>query len=414
MPDFRDDLLQRTAATRQRPAWSFPEGWLPMTAVTAGRRTIRTVPWKTVALLALLVLLLTAAAVLFAGSQPRPAPMLGRAANGLVAYETDGDIYTVDPADGSRRAVITGETQDHSPHFSLDGMRMLFLRGDGNLDVPVIAMRTGGTRVVTNTPASRISSPDSIVWSPDGRTVALLAAVAGVSTIHLIDAVDGTITVPSSTTRRRDQLAPARGRAFMFTQGSEYDERLVELLAGHRQGRRPCTRRPRAETSAARVGRPMALVSRTYAGGLQTVGTYVIDLASGRATALAVGYGELSNDGRRVVGIRDDGDADVPVRRASRRWACARDQRALRRAHGAGTTAGRPMTPRSSRPVRRWPSSSSIRTEAPSDAARLDGGRRRVLAAARACTSVGWRRLGGRTRAARPPTGTCASSSAAA
>jgi len=99
MPDFRDDLLQRTAATRQRPAWSFPERWLPMTAVTAGRRTIRTVPWKTVALLALLVLVLTAAAVFLAGSHPRPAPMLGRAANGLVAYAADGDIFAVDPVE---------------------------------------------------------------------------------------------------------------------------------------------------------------------------------------------------------------------------------------------------------------------------------------------------------------------------
>ena len=24
MPDYRDDLLRRTGATRQRPAWSFP------------------------------------------------------------------------------------------------------------------------------------------------------------------------------------------------------------------------------------------------------------------------------------------------------------------------------------------------------------------------------------------------------
>lgn len=288
-----------------------------MTAVTAGRRTIRTVPWKTVALLALLVLLLTAAAVLFAGSQPRPAPMLGQAANGLVAYATDGDIFAVDPANGSRRAVITGETQDHSPHFSLDGMRMLFLRGDGTLDVPVIADADGRNPRVTNTPGISNIYPDSIVWSPDGRTVALLAAVDGVSTIHLIDAVDGTITVPSIDYQDGEiNWRPPDGRAFMFTEGSEYDERLVRysLDTGKVDVLVPA---PAGGDIRGAGWTADGTRLAYYAGGLQTAGTYVIDLASGRSTALEVGYGELSNDGRRVVGLRDDGNGTylcvVPV-----------------------------------------------------------------------------------------------------
>ncbi len=34
-PDYRDDLFRRTARTRQRPAWTFIERWLPMTFITA-------------------------------------------------------------------------------------------------------------------------------------------------------------------------------------------------------------------------------------------------------------------------------------------------------------------------------------------------------------------------------------------
>ena len=33
MPTYRDRLLRQTARTRQRPAWSFLERWLPMVDV---------------------------------------------------------------------------------------------------------------------------------------------------------------------------------------------------------------------------------------------------------------------------------------------------------------------------------------------------------------------------------------------
>ena len=29
-PDYRDDVVRQTARTRQRPAWTFPERWLPV------------------------------------------------------------------------------------------------------------------------------------------------------------------------------------------------------------------------------------------------------------------------------------------------------------------------------------------------------------------------------------------------
>ena len=58
MPDYRDDILRTTVGTRQRPAWTFPERWLPVD-LAARRWPIRPLPWRTLAV-ALLILLLAA------------------------------------------------------------------------------------------------------------------------------------------------------------------------------------------------------------------------------------------------------------------------------------------------------------------------------------------------------------------
>lgn len=303
MPDFRDDLLRQTATTRQRPPWSFPETWLPMTAVSAGRRTIRTVPWKTVALLALLILTLTAAAVLFAGSRVRAAPVLGPAANGLVAYGADGDIYTVDPSTGARQAVIADETRDHAPRFSLDGTRMLFLRGDGKTDVPVIADVDGRNQIVANTPGLTNISPYSIVWSPDGRTIALLAELRGRATIYLVDAIDGRVTVPPIKYLDGEiNWRPPDGRAFMFTRGWDRDEELAlySLDTGNVKTLVPAGKRAQYRGQ----GWSADGTRFTYHQDIATrATTQVVDVDTGRTHELPLAFGELSNDGRRVVGL---------------------------------------------------------------------------------------------------------------
>src|SRR5688572_24171849 len=57
-PDYVDDLFGLTAATRQRPAWTFLERWLPM--VDIARQPILTsrVPMRTIGLGLLLVALI--------------------------------------------------------------------------------------------------------------------------------------------------------------------------------------------------------------------------------------------------------------------------------------------------------------------------------------------------------------------
>ena len=125
--DYFDDMLQRTTRSRQRPSWSSLERWLPM-GVIAQRVPVRPVPWRPIAMVALLGLL-AAAALIYAGSRQHTPPPFGLARNGaLVIGTADGDIVTVDPATGTTTPLITGPTIDSGPFFSKDGQRIVFDR----------------------------------------------------------------------------------------------------------------------------------------------------------------------------------------------------------------------------------------------------------------------------------------------
>ena len=175
-PDYRDLIVQRTARTRQRPAWTFPERWLPMSAVTSRAAIAPRFPLRIVGVVALLLIALLVGAVLFAGSQRHlPAPF-GLAAAGRLAYAANGDIYSADPVTGAKTAIVTGPETDVHPVWSLDGTRVVFERkvygdtGDGRLFVA----RADGTGLVAITPDPQ-SLLASYAFSPDGTEVAFMA-----------------------------------------------------------------------------------------------------------------------------------------------------------------------------------------------------------------------------------------------
>ncbi len=132
-PDYFDDLLGLTARTRQRPAWTLLERWLPMVDIARQPAFARQVPWRPIAVLALILLLVAASLAFVIGSQqPVPAPF-GLARNGLVAYAKDGDIYAADPITGTAKAIVTGPETDLRP--DLLARRHAFrlrAKGDGN------------------------------------------------------------------------------------------------------------------------------------------------------------------------------------------------------------------------------------------------------------------------------------------
>lgn len=131
IPDYFDDMLRQSARTRQRPAWSALERWLPM-GVIARIEPARQFPWRALALSALLVLAIAAALTLYAGSQQRKAPPpFGPASNGEILISGGGDVLVVDPATGMTRPVVAGNENDEAPMFAPDGRSFAFARTTG-------------------------------------------------------------------------------------------------------------------------------------------------------------------------------------------------------------------------------------------------------------------------------------------
>ena len=92
-----DAVLAQTATTRRRPAWVFPERWLPM-QLTIPRPYIPRTAW--ILVVVALAVALAFAAIIVVGSRHRvPAPF-GFAGNGLVAFDGGGQIYAQN-ADGT-------------------------------------------------------------------------------------------------------------------------------------------------------------------------------------------------------------------------------------------------------------------------------------------------------------------------
>jgi Tol biopolymer transport system component len=188
-PDYRDLIVQRTARTRQRPAWTFPERWLPMSAVTSRAAVTPRFPMRIVAVAALLLIVLIVGAALIAGSQHRlPAPF-GPARNGLVTYANEGNIYAVDPVT-NRSTVISRGPGDIDPHWSADGTRLVFERQEATSG-PGLLYVTGpdGSDPIQVTPKP-LPDITSYAFSPNGKEILITASSAG-TPVAFIAAADG-------------------------------------------------------------------------------------------------------------------------------------------------------------------------------------------------------------------------------
>lgn len=190
-PDYVDSLLARTARTRQRPSWAFPERWLPMDVVTTPVAAAPTIRWRMVVAAALLIVGLLAGAVLVAGQlqQRLPAPF-GLAGNGQVLYSWLGDVYVRETPTAEPVLLIGGpETQDLAVGFSLDGTRFAFLRqvgeatGSTRSDELWVARSDGTDQRLAGGP---FTDAYRIEWSPDGSTIAVSSRTGGGPAIHLV------------------------------------------------------------------------------------------------------------------------------------------------------------------------------------------------------------------------------------
>jgi Tol biopolymer transport system component len=235
MPDYRDFVVRQTATMRQRPAWTFPERWLPMDITTRRLAVARPVNWRLLAVAAVVLLAVVAAALVAAGSRPRlPAPPYGPAANGLIAYESLGDIWLGDPDSATSRPIVAGAEVDTVPRFSRDGTKLFFMRLAPFSGHQLMLADPDGTHIRAASPEifSEISGGD---WSGDGRFLLIASRVGGRQTMSIIDTVDGSV-------RRIDvgmevfdpTFRPPNGRqiAFSVGEGSRAAIYVVETDGG--------------------------------------------------------------------------------------------------------------------------------------------------------------------------------------
>ncbi len=171
-PDYFDDILARTAATTQRPGWTFPERWLPMSALTSRLAAAPRIPWRLAGAVALL-LLAALIGLLVAGSKATrlPAPF-GPAANGRIVFTDDqGHIVLGDPAT-SQTTIAAAGVGNQRPQFSPDGAHLAFLRGTTGGHALVVTGPDGaGEIVISPAPLPQVSF---LTWSPDSEQVAVL------------------------------------------------------------------------------------------------------------------------------------------------------------------------------------------------------------------------------------------------
>jgi len=195
VPDYSDDLLALTAASRQRPGWTFPERWFPVTAITQRFAAAPRIPWRLGVAVALLVLT-ALIGVLVAGSRvSRPAPAFGPATNGLIPYTYKGDLYVGDAKTGVTRLLVTGPDVAAFPGFAPDGTRLAFLRvvaKSSPQTINVFTMKPDGSdvRQATPTPIDDASWMQ-IAWTPDSRHIGVVHPVDGVSQLDVFDVSGG-------------------------------------------------------------------------------------------------------------------------------------------------------------------------------------------------------------------------------
>ncbi len=312
-PDWTADVLAATATIRQRPRWSFPTRWLPAAVIPRlTRLTLRPVPWRTIALLALLGLLLATAVTLYVGSRPRlPAPF-GPAANGLVAYVENGEIWSVHPVTGDRQAVVTLPPANRAPRWSRDGTHIAFLRAVVGGDVLGI-IRANGTGLVTSQgPPFTNADIDSIAWSPDGRIVVVVADRGTTRTTYLVESNTGKVRdLNTSNVDVEPYWRPPDGRQLMYLEGIGDRKRLflVDIEATDEEPL-PVS----APENNLRPGGWTPDGSRFvvhHFDGEDGPWTSLLDPETGADERLDLAFGRVSNDGTRIVGYRNFRDDPV-------------------------------------------------------------------------------------------------------
>jgi TolB protein len=200
-----DHLLRRVtdgaARTRHRPAWATSERWIPMET----RARFGAVPRAVIILvtLALLTVALGIAIALAAKPTSRLPEPLGQARNGLITYDSGGDIWVAGPDGSDPHAVTSGPERDISPVFSPDGTRMAFWSRPAEETRAAYEAAPSNLVVADADGQNRVTLASDLVvhavhpaaWSPNGERILLQMQERGQDVIAVVDVATGEPTV---------------------------------------------------------------------------------------------------------------------------------------------------------------------------------------------------------------------------
>jgi Tol biopolymer transport system component len=220
-----DDALVRVQRSRRLPAWLLPEWWIPMQLSMQARAVPR------LATMFLVIVLLVAALVAIAvvGSTRRLPNPFGLAANGQVAYLSNGQVYAANP-DGSNPIQLTfGEGSASTPVWSRDGTKFAY-----RLTAPtsnpssesvsdLVVVDRNGSNPITLVRGAEDISPAS--WSPDGRWL-VYARMDGTYDQVFVAAADGSrppVRIGNPETVNWSPIFSPDGTKIMYFVGQEGD-----------------------------------------------------------------------------------------------------------------------------------------------------------------------------------------------
>jgi Tol biopolymer transport system component len=237
-----------------------------------------------------------------------------------VAYSMDGDILTVDPATGSRPWNTAGDHYDETPRWSLEWTRIAFLRATrpeaptdrGGRPQRVVIVDQERNVIAESVPLAAVDI-DAFAWSPDGRFIAVAGDANFKRNLFILDTADGAVRpLDVSYTHLDFYWRPGSASELLFRGSTADGSGLVvadvddpgsaRLVAADDDG---AMLRPNGWTPD---GRRIIYTRQIPVSQDQSLSRVrVLDLSTEAVVDIEAGYAHVSNDGKRLVAIDDDG-----------------------------------------------------------------------------------------------------------